>query len=59
MEVGTSVDDLLAVEIGQAIQDTFCHFPEYLLTGPTAEFLDFSIDTVETASFAVFHCYRY
>lgn len=51
------MDDLLAVEIGQAIQDTFGHFPEYLFACSTAEFLNFSVDTVEAPAFAIFHRY--
>lgn len=57
VEERTSVDDLLAVEIGQAVQDTVRDFPEYFFPSSTAEFLDFPVDTVETTSFAVFHCY--
>ena len=42
----TSVNDLLAMQIGQAIQDSFCYFSKYFLPSSTTEFLYFSIDAV-------------
>lgn len=51
----TSVNDLASMEISQAVQDAFSYFAQHLLSGSTAKLLDFSIDTVETATFAVLH----
>lgn len=48
----TSVDDLSAVEVCQAVQDALGNLSEHLLSGSTAEFLNFSVYAVETAAFA-------
>ena len=54
----TSVDDLLAVQVGQPVEDAFGDLPEHLFPDPTAKFLDFTVDTVQAAAFAVLHCDR-
>lgn len=55
LEQHTSVDDLAAMEIGQAIQDSFSYFSQHLFPCSTAKLFDFSINTIETATFTVFH----
>ena len=47
------------MKIGQAIQDSFSNFPQHLFPRSTAKLLDFSVNTIETATFAVFHCNGY
>ena len=43
------------MEVGQAIQDSFSNFPQHFFPRSTAKLLDFSVNTIETATFAVFH----
>jgi hypothetical protein len=50
-----SVDDLLAVEIGQAIQYSLGDFPKDFLPCSATEFLDFSVDGVQGSSLAELH----
>ena len=50
-----AVDDLLAVEIGEAVQHAFGDLPEHLFTGSPTELLDFAIDAVKGAAFTEFH----
>jgi hypothetical protein len=40
------MNDLSAVEIGQAIQDTFCHLAKDLLSGAASKLFDFFVDAV-------------
>lgn len=49
------MDDLLAVKIGQAVQNTFGDLAEDFLAGSSAKFLDFAVDGVEGAAFAELH----
>lgn len=51
------MDDLSAVQIGQAIQYALCYLSQDLLASPAAKLLDFSVDAVKTASRTVLHCY--
>ena len=50
-----SMDDLFAVEIGQAIQDPLGNLSQDLLARPAAEFLNFSVDRVERPPLAELH----
>ena len=43
------------MEIRETVEHSLGHFAEHLLTGTPTKFLDLSIDTVERATFAVFH----
>ena len=54
----TTVDDLLAVEVGQPPENAFGHLAEDLLARASAELLDLLVDAVQTAALAVFHRYR-
>jgi hypothetical protein len=51
----TSVDDLAAVQVGEAVQHTLGNLSENLLSRPTPKLLDFLVDTVEASTFAEFH----
>lgn len=53
----TSVYDSAAVQIGQAVEDSLCDFPQHLLPYPATELLDLAIDTVKATARAVFHGY--
>ena len=55
----TSVDDLAAVEVGEAVEDSFPDFAKHFLSDSAAELLDLSVDAVETSALAVFHRYGY
>lgn len=55
----TSVDDLAAIEVCQAVEDAFSHLPEDLLASPPAELLDFAVNRIKTAAFTKLHCDRY
>ena len=37
------------------MQDALCYLAQHLLSGPTAELLDFTIDAVQAPSFAELH----
>ena len=50
-----TVDDLLAVQVGQAIQDAFSDLTEHFFASSSAKFLDFAVDGVEGTAFAEFH----
>lgn len=50
-----SVDDFPAVEVGEAIQDTFSDLTEDFFAGAATKFLDFAVDAVEGAAFTEFH----
>lgn len=49
------MDDLLAVEVGEAVQDTLSYLAQDLLTSPTTKLLDFSVNAVKGTTFAEFH----
>ena len=50
-----AVDDLLAVQVGEAVQHALGDLAEDFLAGAAAELLDFAVDGVEGAAFAEFH----
>lgn len=50
-----SMDDLFAVEVREAIQDSFGDLAKYFLAGSSAELLDFAVDGVERSAFTEFH----
>ena len=52
------MDDFSAVEIRQPVQYPFGHLAQHLLSGSTTQFLNFLVYTVQTTSFAEFHCDR-
>ncbi len=49
------MDDFAAMKISQSIQDSFGHLAEHFLPCSTTKLLDFSVDTVKTAAFAILH----
>lgn len=53
------MDDLAAMEVGQAVQHAFCDLPEDLFSSPTTELLDLTVDSIETSSRTVLHHNRY
>lgn len=55
MRLLTSVNDLAAIEVSQAVQHAFGALSQHLLTGSATQFLDFAVDRVETAAFAELH----
>lgn len=50
-----AVDDLLAMQISQTVEDALCDLPKDFLAGPAAELLDFAVDGVEGTAFAELH----
>ncbi len=50
-----AMDDLLAVEVCEAVQDAFGDFAEDFLAGAAAEAFDLAVDGVEGAAFAELH----
>lgn len=51
------MNDLATVEVSEPVEDAFPYFAKHLLPYPAAELFHFAVDAVETAAFAVFHCY--
>ena len=51
----TSMDDLPAVQVGQAIQHALGNFSENLFSSPSSELLDFLVDTVQASTLAELH----
>ena len=49
------MDDLLAVEVGQAVEHALGDLAEDFLAGAAPEFLHFAVDAVERATFTEFH----
>ena len=50
-----SMYDLLAMEVGETVENSFCDLAEDFLAGSSAELLHFAIDGVEGAAFAELH----
>ena len=50
------MDNLLPVEIGQAVQNSFGHFSKDLFSCPASKLLDLSIDTFQAPSLTKLHC---
>lgn len=49
------MDDLLGMQIGEAIENAFGYLSQDLLTRTPAQFLDLPVYTVEGSSFTIFH----
>lgn len=54
-EMRTSMDNFPAMEIYQAVQDTFGHLPQYLFSGSATQFPDLFVDAVQTPTLTEFH----
>lgn len=54
----TSVNDLLAVQVGQSVQHPLCNLSQHFFSCPTAKLLDLSVDPVEAAPITDLHNYR-
>ena len=53
----TSVYDLSAVQVRQAVQHTFSDLAQDLLARSSTQFLDLAVNAVQAASFAELHRY--
>lgn len=47
------------MQIGQAIQNSFCYFSQHFLASSATELLNLCVDTMKTATFAILHCNGY
>lgn len=54
----TSMDDLPAVQVGQAVQHALCNLSKDLLSSSASKLLDFLVDTVQASALAELHCDR-
>lgn len=55
----TSMDNLPAVKIGKAVQDTLGNFSKDFLAGPASELLDFLVYAIQASSRTELHSNRY
>ena len=50
------MNDLVAVQVCEAVEYTFCYLAQNLFARPPAKLLDFSVDSIETTPFTILHC---
>ena len=51
----TSMDNFPAMEVDQAVQDTFGHLAQYLFSSSTTQLLNLFVDAVQASTLTEFH----